>query len=195
MNHESDTSHDGEGEDAYDRPSKSQKKRDMHELQALGVELLGLPLERIKALDLPERVFEAVVEGRRITAHEGRRRQLQYIGKLMRTIDPEPIREAVASFKLGHAKDALALHESEAWRVRLIEEDDALAAFIDEHDNVDVQQLRSLVRAARKDREQPAEARKGRAWRELFQFVKAARLAAGKPGAREEASDEDHGDE
>jgi len=194
MNHDSDNFDDSADDNGYDRPSKSQKKRDMHELQALGIELLTVPVNRLEPLGLPETLMEALAEGRRITAHEGRRRQLQYIGKLMRNLDPEPIREVVAAFKLGHAKDALALHESEAWRVRLMENDTALAEFVDAHPGTDVQQLRSLVRAARKDREQPPEARKGRAWRELFQLIKAARLAAGKPGAEDAGDDEDHDD-
>ncbi|MBV8380687.1 MAG: DUF615 domain-containing protein [Paucibacter sp.] len=179
MNHDPDSLRD-DAADAYDRPSKSQKKRDMHDLQGLGNDLLTLPASRLEPLGLPEILLDAIAAAKKITNFEGKRRQMQYIGKLMRKVDPEPIREAVASFKLGHAQDSLALHESEAWRVRLVEDDGALALFIDEHNDVDVQQLRSLVRAARKDREQPPEARKGRAWRELFQFIKAVRLAAGK---------------
>jgi len=103
---------------------------------------------------------------------------MQYIGKLMRKIDPEPIREAVAAFKLGHAQDSLRLHQSERWRELLLADDAALQQFIDEHVNVDIQQLRNLVRAARKDAANEPEKRSGRAYRELFQLIKASEPAA-----------------
>ncbi|HEY1398950.1 ribosome biogenesis factor YjgA [Roseateles sp.] len=180
-----------------DRPSKSQLKRDMDALQALGEELLTLPEKRVAALDLPESLLDAIKEGRRIvagTARSGKKRHLQLIGKLMRQVDPEPIRQAVAEFKLGRAQDSLELHQAERWRVRLVEEDSALQGFIDSFDEVDTQQLRSLIRAARKDRAQAPEQRNGRAWRELFQFVK-GHVLAGKDNASanegEDGSDED----
>ena len=165
--------------DFDERPSKSQKKRDMHELQALGEDLLALPASRVEPLDLPEILLDALKDAKKITNFEGKRRQMQYIGKLMRKVDPEPIREAVAAFKLGHAKDSLALHESERWRERLLDNDEALQAFIAEHPQVDVQQLRSLVRAARKDaaaKPEQQEPRHGRAFRELFQLIKSEQL-------------------
>nr|WP_297526905.1 ribosome biogenesis factor YjgA [uncultured Roseateles sp.] len=180
-----------------DRPSKSQLKRDMDALQALGEELLTLPEKRVAALDLPESLLDAIKEGRRIvagTARSGKKRHLQLIGKLMRQVDPEPIREAVAEFKLGRAQDSLELHQAERWRVRLVDEDSALQDFLDAFDEVDTQQLRSLIRAARKDRAQAPEQRNGRAWRELFQFVK-GHVLAGKAAAsaddEADASDED----
>lgn len=170
------TSQDFQDDDDFDRPSKSQKKRDMHELQSLGEDLLTLPMDRVTPLGLPEILLDALRAAKKITAHEGRRRQIQYIGKLMRQVDPEPVREAVAAFKLGHAKDSLALHESERWRAELLANDEALQRFIAEHDGIDVQQLRSLVRAARKDAAGAPEQRNGRAFRELFQFIKAEQL-------------------
>ncbi|WP_077034109.1 ribosome biogenesis factor YjgA [Pelomonas sp. KK5] len=163
-------------DDFYDRPSKTQKKKEMHDLQSLGEDLLTLPADRVEPLNLPEILLDAVKAAKKITNFEGRRRQMQYIGKLMRRVDAEPIKEAVAAYKLGHAKDSLALHQSERWRERLMSEDAALQAFIDEHAGIDVQQLRSLVRAARKDQALPPEQRKGRAFRELFQFIKAEQL-------------------
>ncbi len=177
---------------AYEKPSKSQKKRDMHDLQALGEDLLTLPPSRIEPLGLPEILLDALRAARKITAHEGRRRQMQYIGKLMRQVDPEPVREAVAAFKLGHAKDSLALHESERWRTRLLEKDSELQAFISAYPAVDVQQLRSLVRAARKDAAATPEQRNGRAYRELFQLIKAEQLRDQGDGA---AAAEESGDE
>ena len=165
---------DFEDEDGFDRPSKSQLKRDMTALQKLGEELLALPESRWAPLALPEILSDALKAAKKITSFEGRRRQMQYIGKLMRKIDPEPVREAVAAFKLGHAQDSLRLHQSERWREQLLASDDALQEFITAHVDVDIQQLRSLVRAARKDAANAPEQRSGRAYRELFQFIKAS---------------------
>ncbi|MFG6466801.1 ribosome biogenesis factor YjgA [Roseateles sp. BYS87W] len=165
---------DFEDEDGFDRPSKSQMKRDMTALQKLGEDLLALPESRWEPLALPEILYDALKAAKKITNFEGRRRQMQYIGKLMRKIDPEPVREAVAAFKLGHAQDSLRLHQSERWREQLLASDDALQAFLGAHVDVDIQQLRSLVRAARKDASGEPEKRNGRAFRELFQFIKAA---------------------
>lgn len=165
-----------EADDDFDRPSKSQLKRDMTALQVLGEELLAMPESRWEPLALPEILYDALRHAKKITAHEGRRRQIQYLGKLMRKIDPEPIREAVAQFKLGHAKDSLKLHESERWRERLLADDAAVQTYIDEHVDVDIQQLRSLVRAARKDAALLPEKRSGRAFRELFQFIKGSEV-------------------
>lgn len=181
-----------------DRPSKSQLKRDMDALQALGEELLTLPEKRVAALNLPDRLMDALRDGRRIvasTARSGKRRHLQLIGKLMRSVDPEPIREAVAEFKLGRAQDSLELHQAERWRERLVEEDTALQAFVDSFADVDVQQLRSLIRAARKDRAMAPEQRNGRAWRELFQFIKAQLLAAKGAPDEPDATDADEDDD
>ncbi len=171
-----DTPPEIDADDEYDRPSKSQLKRDMTSLQLLGEELLAMPESRWEPLALPEILYDALRAAKKITAHEGRRRQIQYIGKLMRKIDPEPVRQAVAAFNLGHAKDSLALHQSERWRERLLAHDADLQAFIDEHPGIDVQQLRSLVRAARKDAALIPEKRSGRAFRELFQFIKTEQL-------------------
>jgi len=167
-----------EDDDDFDRPSKSQLKRDMTALQKLGDDLLALPESRWEPLALPEILYDALKAAKKITNFEGKRRQMQYIGKLMRKIDPEPIREAVAAFKLGHAQDSLRLHQSERWRELLLADDAALQQFIDEHVNVDIQQLRNLVRAARKDAANEPEKRSGRAYRELFQLIKASEPAA-----------------
>ncbi len=170
-------------DDSFDadtqRPSKTALKKAMHELQHLGVALTELNDERLRALPLSETLLEAVLEFQRTRSHEARRRQLQYIGKLMRRADIEPIREAVASARLGPAREALALHEAEHWRDRLLAGDHELTAWMNKHPQSDLQQLRTLIRAARKDLaatpDDPKGAgRKGRAYRELFQFIRAA---------------------
>jgi ribosome-associated protein len=161
-------------EPAHARPSKTQLKKAMHELQDLGEALVALPPDRIAVLPLSETLHSAIAEWRRTRSHEGRRRQMQFIGKLMRGTDPEPIREAVAAMQLGSAKDTLALHQAERWRAELIASDDALSDWATAHAGSDLQQLRSLVRAARKDAASAPEQRSGRAYRELFQFIKQA---------------------
>ena len=165
-------------DDAADdaRPSKTALKRQMHELQELGEALMTLPDDRIDALGLSESLREAVRAAQRTKSFEGRRRQIQYLGKLMRRADAgdaiAPIREAVASFRLGHAKDALALHEAERWRAELIADDAATTRFATEHAGADLRRLRALVRNARKDAASAPEQRSGRAYRELFQFIR-----------------------
>lgn len=168
-----------------ERPSKSQRKRDMHDLQALGEALLELPVARLAKIDMPERLREALLEAHRIKSHEGRRRQLQLIGKLMRQTDPAPLQEAVAAQRLGRAQDALSLHEAEAWRDRLLASDEAVTEWLAAHPDEDAQQLRTLIRNARKEAAAAAAAapddgaaqRKGRAYRELFQRLREALVA------------------
>lgn len=167
-----------EASEAPQRPSKTQLKKTMHELQDLGEALVALPDDRIAALPLSETLRSAIDEFRRTRSHEGRRRQMQFIGKLMRGTDPDPIREAVAAMQLGSAQDSLALHQAELWRTDLIAGDDALTAWTAAHPGSDLQQLRSLVRAARKDAAALPEQRSGRAYRELFRFVKQAQTQA-----------------
>lgn len=161
-----------DGAPAAERPSKTQRKKASHALQDLGEALVALPEDRIAALDLPESLRDALAEYRRTRSHEARRRQMQYIGKLMRGVDPEPIRQAVDDMRLGRAKDALALHETERWRAELIAADGAVTDFLHRHPGVDAQQLRALVRNARKDAALSPEQRSGRAYRELFQFIR-----------------------
>ncbi|MBI3367752.1 MAG: DUF615 domain-containing protein [Burkholderiales bacterium] len=155
-----------------ERPSKSALKAQMHELQRLGLAIAELPEDRIAAAEMPDALRQAIADYRRTKSHEGRRRQLQYVGKQMRFADPEPLREAVAAFQLGSAKGTLQLHEAEAWRVQLIADDDALTRWAAAHPRSDLQRLRSLLRAARKDAAAAPEQRNGRGFRELFQFIK-----------------------
>jgi len=174
---------------AYERPSKSAKKRQAHELQALGAALVTMPGSALAATPMPEALRDALAQWHRTRSHEGKRRQMQFIGKLMRDADIEPIREAVAAAKLGRAHDSLALHQAELWRTELVDSDEALTRWTAEHPQTDLQPLRTLIRNARRDTDLPPEQRHGRAWRELFQFIKplvgndrsAERRAAPKP--------------
>jgi ribosome-associated protein len=131
----------------------------------------SLPVDRLDKLGIDERLRDAIDELRRTRSFEGKRRQIQYIGKLMKLEDPAPLREAVASFRVGSATDTLALHQAEYWRDQLLAGDDALAEWVKAYPATDIQQLRSLVRSARKEKLEPGE-RHGRAYRDLFRVVK-----------------------
>ena len=162
-----------------DEASRTDLKRESDELQKLGEELLGLRAALFDALPLGEKLVDAVTEAKRITNFEGKRRQMQFIGKLMRKLD-EPtlaaVKLALTEQNSVPAAETAALHEAERWRDRLIADDDALGGWIETHPATDSQQLRALVRQARKDMKAgPAgEApRQGKAYREVFQLVRA----------------------
>ena len=158
--------------DHHERPSKTALKKQAHEQQTLGEALAALSDARLAATAMPEALRDALHEYQRTRSHEGRRRQRQHIGKLMRQADVAPLQKAVAAAQLGHAHDALALHRAEHWRVELVANDEALTRWLAAHPATDAQQLHSLIRNARKEAALPPEQRHGRAWRELFQFLK-----------------------
>ena len=160
-----------------ERPSKTRMKQASHALQDLGEAVVAMPDDRIDGLEIAEQLLDAIRTYKKTRTHEGKRRQMQYIGKLMRVHDVEPIRQAVTDLQLGRAKDSLALHQAERWRAELVDDDAATTRWTAEHPGTDVQQLRSLVRAARKDAALAPEQRSGRAYRELFQFIKQHTLA------------------
>lgn len=168
-------------------PSKTQLKAEADEKQALGEALLTLRADLMARLDLPDKLRDAIADAKKITNFEGRRRQMQFIGKLMRPLDPEPIREAINEQLNGSADLTLALHLAEQWRDKLIADDAALGTWLEEHPSTDSQQLRALVRQARKDAkpEKPGEApRHGKSYREIFQLVRQT-LAKGPDEAEE----------
>lgn len=167
-----DADDESSGSALFDRPSKTRLKQDSHALQALGEAAVALPDARLDGLPIAEQLLDAIRTFKKTRTHEGKRRQMQYIGKLMRVHDVEPIRQAVTDMQLGRAKDSLALHEAERWRAELIADDASATRWISAHPDTDVQQLRSLIRAARKDAALEPEKRSGRAYRELFQFIK-----------------------
>ena len=132
-------------------PSKSQRKRDMHAAQKLGETLAALDPARLARIDLPDSLATALLEARHITAHEARRRHLQYIGKLMRQVDVDAIRRQLDD-ATGDSRAAVALmHRCERLRDALLADDAALTAFAAEFPGADVQHLRATVRAARRE--------------------------------------------
>jgi ribosome-associated protein len=152
-------------------PSKTRRKQEMHALQALGAELVGLGASHLEAMGLPEALLRAVLDAQRIKSHEAKRRQMQYIGRLMRDVDAAPIREHLAALR-GDSEQAAAQHRRlEALRARLLEDDEALTDFAAAHPGTDLQGLRSLLRSARKEQK---EGKPPRAYRELFRFLKDA---------------------
>lgn len=132
-----------------DVKSKSQLKRESSELQALGRELVELPDAKLARIPLPETLADAIDLARKMRPREGLRRQMQFIGKVMRSVDEEPIRAALATVKQEDHASIAKLHRIERWRDRLIEEGDAgLEALLAEHSELDRQHLRQLIRQA-----------------------------------------------
>ena len=149
--------------------SKTKRKQEMTELQSLGAKLVDLPESQIADLPMEDRLRDAVLEAKRITSHEAKRRQMQYVGRLMREIDPAPLRERLEAIT-GHSAQAAAQHRRlEAWRERLLADDEALTAFAAEHPDADIQALRTLIRNTRKEQK---EAKPPRSYRELFRLIK-----------------------
>lgn len=152
-----------------DRPSKSQVKRDMLALQTLGEELVALSDERLASLDLPEELRDAVREAKRISKHGAQRRQLQYVGRIMREVDPAPIRAQLDALE-GHSRAHAAwLHRLERWRERLLADDDALTELLAAHPGADVPKLRALIRNAQREQ---AQGKPPKSFRELFQVLR-----------------------
>lgn len=174
-----------EFEQEYDRPSKSQLKREMTALQKLGEELLSESRERIKRLPIPEDVRDAILECQSIKNHEGRRRQLQFVGKKMRGLEEEEVaavQRMLDSWRGASKADTAALHALERRRDRLLKDDDALTELLTEYPQADVQQLRTLIRNARKEQ---ADNKPPKAYREIFQILKELQSASSSPSENE----------
>ncbi|QKO22372.1 ribosome biogenesis factor YjgA [Rhodoferax sp. BAB1] len=163
--------------------SRTDLKRESTELQKLGESLLNLRADLRDKLNLPDKLIEALAEAKRITNFEGKRRQMQFVGKLMRQLDPavlDAARAALVEQHMPSARETALLHTAEQWRDRLIADDEAVAAWIKDFPQTDTQQLRALVRQARKDAipadkaavSQGLAPRQGRAYREVFQLVR-----------------------
>lgn len=184
------------------RPSKTRRKAQMHDLQALGDVLVGLSDHQLAQIDLAEELLDAIKAARGMTRlDEARRRQLQYVGRLMRDVDPEPIRARIATWQSQSVEQARALHEIERWRERLLTEESALTEFADRYRLQDMQGFRNTLREARRERADIAagKERSPRHYRELFRWVReaiataaaaSAALAGTVPGAAEANPDD-----
>lgn len=158
--------------------SKSQRKRDMDALQEIGRALTEVPAGKLKKMNLPEHLLVALLDFQRITANGAKRRQLQYLGKLMRDIDPEPIEQQLAALRGDSSAHTRWLHLLERWRERMLEDDQHVQQLITEFPEIDMQQLRTMVRNARKERD---ESKPPKASRQLFQLLKELIPEQGKP--------------
>jgi ribosome-associated protein len=180
-----------EFEQEYDRPSKSQLKREMTALQKLGEELVAESRDRVKRVPMPEDVREAILICQQIKDHEGRRRQMQYVGKKMRTLEEEElaaIQRTLDSWRGLSKADTAAMHALERHRERLLKDDNALTELLQQHPELEIQHLRTLIRNARKEQ---AENKPPKAYREIFQILK--QLQSG--GVADDAEDGDDDDE
>lgn len=168
---------DGYDENGYDRPSKSQIKRDMHALLDLGKQLIELSPDRLKQLPLAERLYEAIREAQRTTSREGRRRQTHFVGKLMRDAPADEIRAQLDVWENGSREETAAMHRLETLRDRLLDDDEALTKLLNDNPQADVQQLRAVIRAARKEKAANSALLQGQEpqkkhYRALFQTLK-----------------------
>ncbi len=155
-------------------PSKTRRKAEMHALQNLGEALVEVEPKRLAELAaevaLPDRLVDAIREARSITAWGGRKRQLQYVGKLMRDIDPEPIRRRLDLWAHGQNADASRQHALERWRDRLLAEPASLDLLSAEFPRLDRPRFRALITRAREERQRGGAPH---AFRELFRELKA----------------------
>ncbi|WP_413459877.1 ribosome biogenesis factor YjgA [Herbaspirillum huttiense] len=186
-----------EFEQEYDRPSKSQLKREMDALQKLGESLVNEPRDRVKRVPMPEDVRDAILECQQIKDHEGRRRQMQYVGKKMRTLEADEIaiiQKTIDSWHGASKAETAAMHALERRREKLLADDQALTELLNRHPEVDVQHMRKLIRNARKEQ---AENKPPKAYREIFQILKQlqAQAARAKSEAAEDETDEQDDDE
>ncbi len=136
-----------------EKPSKTKQKKAMHALQKLGEDLTELNDTQLKALDMPEQLYDAINEIKRISKFGARKRQLQYIGKMMRQIDVSPIQEKLDAWKQASLHQTAQLHQTERWRERLLTDSSAITEFAEKYPTADIQQIRLLVRNTLKERE------------------------------------------
>jgi ribosome-associated protein len=157
-------------EDESAPPSKTQRKQQMEDLQTLGEELVALSTDRIKKIDIPDALRDAVREAQRMTRHdEAKRRQMQYIGKIMRNVEVEPIRAALALVRGESAGETAKLHRLERLRTQFLADEKVVNEIASLYPAVDLQHLRSLRRAALREQEQN---KAPRSYRAIFQLLK-----------------------
>ncbi len=133
-------------------PSKTQRKKDMHALQEIGEQLVELDQKKLSEFDLPEILIDALNLARPMNKHGARRRQMQYIGKLMRTIDVLPIQAKLDSWHQASMRQTARLHQLERWRERLLADEHALTEFAQKFPTANIQHLRTLIRNAQKEK-------------------------------------------
>jgi ribosome-associated protein len=148
--------------------SKTRRKREMKGLQDVGAALVRLSPEQLARMVLPESLRDAVLDCKRFSKHEAVRRQMQYIGRIMRDIDSGPIAEQLARIEAPNKRHTALFHVAERWRQELIDDPEALARFLIDYPEANTERLRALVDAARAEREKSGAPRN---YRELFHLV------------------------
>ena len=181
---------DSDEQDLPERPSKSQKKRDAHALQALGKELVALSAEQLKRIDMPENLRIAIVEAQRTRSHEGLRRQMQYVGKVMRGVDTGPLTEALDVIRGLSAAAVAREHMLERMRERLMADEQVLGDIAAQWPGADLTRLRTLRRNALREREQN---KPPRAFREIFRELRQLDNAARGEGTEPDSDSEQEG--
>lgn len=174
-----------------ERPSKSQLKREMTALQELGEQLLRLPLAKLRTLPVPEKLYDAIELAQRIRDREGLRRQRQYIGRLMRDVDPAPLRDALSLDGATHRAQVAAMHGAEHWRERLLAEPGSLDDFRREYPQAGPE-LERLIEGAKAEAGAPQH---GRRYRELFRLLRDLITAGPDAGTTPAASSQDAADD
>jgi ribosome-associated protein len=166
----------------------------MTALQELGEQLLKLPLPKLRDMPIPEKLYDAIELAQRIKDREGLRRQRQYIGRLMRDVDPAPLRDALSVDGAAHRAEVAAMHSAERWRERILAEPGALAEFFSGYPQGEREKLEKLVAGARADAASPQH---GRHYRQLYRMLRDVILEASapKPAARPDADDADDADD
>lgn len=179
-----------EVEQEYDRPSKSQLKREMTALQKLGEQLVNESPDRLRRVPMPDKLRDAILECQKIRHHEGRRRQLQFIGKIMRSLDEEAvtaINRTLDSWKGLLKADTILMHAIENQREKLLSDGSALTAFIQQYPDADIQKLRTLIRNAKKEQ---AENKPPKSYREIYRELKQLMSPASTLNQNNEDTDE-----
>lgn len=161
--------HDDHPEEIDLPPSKTKIKQQMHDLQDIGEQLVELSTDKLKELDLPERLFDAVKEMKRISKFGAQRRQMQYIGRLMRDVEPAPIVAKLEAWSGKSSQHIAWLHQIERWRDRLLENEASLTELLAAHPTADAQKLRTLIRNALKEKEL---LKPPKSYREIFQLLR-----------------------
>lgn len=151
-------------------PSKTKRKKDMHALQDIGEQLVELDPKKLSEFDLPETLIDAINLARSTNKHGARRRQMQYIGRLMREVDASPIQQKLDSWHQTSVHQTARLHQLERWRERLLNDENALTEFAQQYPQADLQHLRMLIRNAQKEK---AAEKPPKSFRLLFQELQA----------------------
>lgn len=147
-------------------PSKTQRKKDMHALQEIGEQLVALDAKKLAEFDLPEILSDAIRHAQTLHKHGARRRQLQYIGRLMREVDAQPIQQKLDAWQHTSVQQTARLHLLERWRERLLNDENALTEFAAAYPHADLQHFKVLIRNAHKEK---AAAKPPKSFRLLFQ--------------------------